>query len=73
MSPSQKKTDYAKVLAAIGAFASKQGMDDVCILEFEHGMILTGSTIVEVGEILNRHQVTHIFSTEDLQKMVKGG
>jgi len=73
MSPSQKRTDYAKVLAAIGTFATKHNLDDVCVIEFEHGMILTGSTIVEVGEVLNRHVVTHIFSNEDLQKMVKGG
>jgi hypothetical protein len=73
MSPSNKKTDYVKVLAAIGNFATKQGLDDVCVMEFEDGMILTGSTIVEVGDILNRHNVTHIFSTQDLQKMLKGG
>ncbi len=73
MSPSNKKMDYAKVLAAIGNYAAKQNMDDVCVLEFEDGMILTGSTIVEVGEVLNRHIVTHIFSNDDLQKMIKGG
>lgn len=73
MSPPHKRTEYAKVLSAIGNFATKQGLDDVCVMEFENGMILTGSTIVEVGDVLNRHTVTHIFSTEDLQKLTKGG
>ena len=73
MSPSRKQLDYAKVLAAIGQFATKKGLTDVCIMEFEDGVILIGSLIYETGEILNRQSVTHIFSTDDLQKMVKGG
>lgn len=73
MSPAHKKIDYAKVLAAIGSYAAKHGLDEVCVMEFEEGMILTGSKIVEAGEVLNRHQMTHIFSSEDLQKMTKGG
>ena len=73
MSPSRKSIDYAKALAAIGNFAAKQGLGDICVMEFEEGMILIGSKIYETGEILNRQSVSHIFSVDDLQKMIRGG
>ncbi len=73
MSPSRKHLDYSKVLASIGQFAAKQGLTDICVMEFEEGMILIGSLIFETGEILNRQTVSHIFSADDLQKLVKGG
>jgi hypothetical protein len=73
MSPSKKQFDYSKVLAALGQFAAKKGISDICVMEFEDGMILIGSVIYETGEILNRQTVSHIFSADDLQKLVKGG
>ena len=73
MAPSQKQLDYAKALAAIGQFATKQGLEDICVMEFEEGMILIGSMIYDTGEILNRQTVSHIFSVDDLQKMIRGG
>jgi hypothetical protein len=73
MSPSRKQFDYVKALAAIGQFAIKQNMTDICVMEFEDGMILIGSIIYETGEILNRQTVSHVFSADDLQKMIKGG
>ena len=73
MSPSRKQFDYAKVLAALGQYAAKQGLSDICVMEFEEGMILIGTIIYETGEIMNRQSVSHIFSTDDLQKMAKGG
>ncbi|MBI5033975.1 MAG: hypothetical protein HZB51_25930 [Chloroflexi bacterium] len=73
MTPSRKQLDYAKALAVIGQFAAKQGLSDICVMEFEEGMILIGSTIYETGEILNRQTVSHIFSVDDLQKMIRGG
>ncbi len=73
MSPSRKQFDYARALAAIGQFATKQGLSDICVMEFEEGMILIGSMIYDTGEILNRQTVSHIFSVDDLQKMIKGG
>ncbi len=73
MNPSRKHLDYPKVLAAIGQFAAKQGLSDICVMEFEEGVILIGSMIYETGEILNRQTVSHIFSADDLQKLMKGG
>lgn len=73
MSHSKLQLNYAQVLAAIGRFVAKQELSDVCILEFEDGMILTGSKIYDSGEMMNRRTETHVFSTDDLHKMSKGG
>jgi hypothetical protein len=73
MSPSRKHFEYGKALAAVGQFAAKQNLNDICVMEFEDGMILIGSLIYETGEILNRQTVSHVFSTDDLLKMIKGG
>ncbi len=64
---------YADAFAAIGRFCSKKSMSDVCVLEFEHGVIVSGSVIFVAGESYRRQIETHVFSEEDLRKMIKGG
>jgi hypothetical protein len=40
-------------------------------MEFEGGMIVTGSRLYETGETLGRRTETHVFSVEDLRRLVK--
>ena len=71
MSNSQIK--YPDVLAALGRFIAKHDLTHVNIMEFEQGFILVGEVFYEVGEVVNRRTETHIFSNDELQKMLKGG
>ena len=62
---------YPNVLAALGRFIAKQQMTDVCILEFEHGVIVTGLVFYSTGETTSRYTKTHVLSAQDLQKLLK--
>ncbi len=63
---------YADAFAAIGRFCAKKSMSDVCILEFEHGVIVSGSVLFVAGDSYQRQVETHVFSEQDLRQMIKG-
>ncbi len=62
---------YPEVLAAIGRFITKQGLTRVCIMEFEDGIIVTGSILFETRESYNHRTETHVLSVADLQRLAK--
>ncbi len=62
---------YPETLAALGRFIAKKGMSDVCIMEFESGVIITGSVLYETHESMNRYIATHVLSQEDLAHLLK--
>ncbi len=62
---------YADALRAIGRFVDKKQLSDVCVLEFEQGLIVTGSILYPAGESYNRNIETHILSLDDLRRLVK--
>ncbi len=66
------RVPYSDAFAAIGHFVSKKNMSDVCVLEFEHGVIVSGSVLFVAGENYRRQVETHVFSVDDLRKMIKG-
>jgi hypothetical protein len=63
---------YPEAFAAIGRLIVQKGLRDVCVLEFEHGLIVTGSVLFEAGENYQRRIETHVLSNEDLNRMIKG-
>ncbi len=63
---------YSDAFAAIGRFVAKKNMSDVCVLEFEHGVIVSGSVIFVAGENYRRQVETHVFSEDDLRRLIKG-
>jgi hypothetical protein len=62
---------YPEVFAAIGRFIAKEKMGDVCVMEFEAGMIITGSVPYSTGETLTHYTETKVLSFEDLQRLAK--
>jgi hypothetical protein len=64
---------YPTVMAAIGRFIAKQQMSDVCMMEFENGIIVTGSVMYSTGETVSRYSKTQVFSADDLRKLIKEG
>ncbi len=73
MSPAKKTFPYPELLHAIGQFVAKRAIGNICIMEFEDGVIVSGTALYETGETLGRHTETHVLSGEDLRRLVKGG
>ena len=73
MSPlGNPQIQYPDAMAAIGRFIATQRLTNVCVMEFENGVIVTGSILYETGESYNRRLETHILSEEDLRRMIRG-
>ena len=64
---------WANVLAAIGRYVAREHLENVCVLEFENGIIVTGSVMYSTGEITSRYTKTQVFSAQDLPKLIKEG
>jgi len=62
---------YPDMLAALGRFIAKLGISDVCVMEFESGVIVTGTKLYATGEQFNRLAETKVLSVEDLKRLVK--
>ena len=73
MSPAKIPIPYPELLRAIGRFIVKRGITNVCVMEFEDGVIVTGTVLYETGETTGRRTETHVLSGEDLHRLVKGG
>lgn len=73
MKPPSKNFSYPELLHAIGKFIAKHGITNICVMEFENGIIVTGVTLYNTGETTGRRTETHILSFEDVQRLIKGG
>lgn len=70
--PLREPIQYPETLAAVGRLLAQKQLQDVCVMEFEDGMIVTGSVLYESGGHLRRTLQTFVLSQDDLRKM-KGG
>jgi hypothetical protein len=71
MKMSQIRPEYSELFVAVGRFVAKKGLTDVCMLEFEQGVIVTGMVLYETGESYNRVTETHILSFDDLRNLMR--
>lgn len=62
---------YTEALGGVARFIQRRHLSDVCILEFEQGIIVTGSALYETGESYNRCTETHVLSVDDLKQIMK--
>ncbi len=62
---------YDLLLAALGRFAEEHRLNELCILEFEEGVILQGTTLVQTAEGYKRLPETHVLSHADAREMVR--
>lgn len=67
----QTQIGYPEAFAALGRFVAKEGISNVCIMEFERGVIVTGSKMYTAGESLKRYIATHVLSNDDVQRLIK--
>lgn len=63
---------YPEALAAVGRFIVKQGLSNVCVMEFEKGIIITGSVLYEAGESYQRRMEVHVLSEQELRHLIGG-
>lgn len=63
--------EYPEAFAALGRFVAKEGITNVCVMEFERGVIVTGSKVYAAGESLKQYIATHVLSNDDLQQLIK--
>jgi hypothetical protein len=62
---------YPEVFAAIGRFINRKKLRDVCVMEFEGGLIVSGSVFFDKGEGFGRTIETQVFSFDELRQLVK--
>lgn len=70
---SDKHIDYTRLMATVGRYIAKKNLSDVCVMEFEHGILIVGSALYDAGEDTRRRTETHVLSLDELERMVKGG
>lgn len=73
--PSQalKGISYAELFTALGKFIVSKQLKDVCVMEFEEGVIVTGTVIYEVTSGYRRRQDTFVFAGDELRLLLDTG
>ena len=61
---------YEKLLQAIGRFCDEQKLDEICVMEFEEGLILRALQVESTGEGYVRRAVTHTWSYDQVAGMI---
>lgn len=61
---------YTELFPALGKFIQDQELNDVVVMEFEEGIIITGTKIIDAREEYNHSIETHILSAQDLRALL---
>ncbi len=69
----QTKLDYPQLMTTVGRYIAKKNLCDVCVMEFEHGILIVGTVLYQTDEGTERHTETHALSIEELERLVKEG
>lgn len=72
-SPALKGVSYTDLFTAVGKFIASKGLRDVCVMEFEEGIIVTGTVIYEVTAGFRRRQDTFVFAGDELRLLLETG
>ena len=62
--------NYPELFVALGKYIADQKLDRVCVLEFEEGFIISGSTIYEGSDGFRRTLQTRVLSDQDLKALI---
>ena len=65
------KLGYEKILRAIGKYCDQHKLDEVCLLEFEKGVVLQGLRVESTSEGYIRELVSETWSYEQIAAMAK--
>ncbi len=67
----QPRLSYEQVLQAVGRYAEKERLRDICLLEVERGMIIQGRALISTREGFNYDLRTKILSHDDLKRLLE--
>ena len=62
--------NYLELFPALGKFIIEKKLQDVCVMEFEDGIIVAGSVLFDRRSGVGRAQETFVLSAEDLEKLI---
>ena len=65
------KLGYEKMLRAVGRFCDEHKLDEVCLLEFEKGVILQGLEVQSTSDGYIRRLISQTWSYEQIAAMSK--
>jgi hypothetical protein len=61
---------YPDLFAALGKFIEDKKLENVCVMEYEDGVIISGYVVYESHSILRRAQETFVLPMEELKRMM---
>ncbi len=67
----KSRLGYEKILRAIGHYCDQHRLDEVCLMEFDKGVVLQGFQVESTGEGYRRQITTHTLSYEQISDIVK--
>ncbi len=71
--PAHAKIAYTDLFPALGKFITNKGLKDVCVMEFEGGIIVTGTIVYEVTGGFRRAIETYVMSPDEIRLMLESG
>ncbi|RIK31003.1 MAG: hypothetical protein DCC52_05800 [Chloroflexi bacterium] len=72
-SPALKSVSYTDLFSAVGKFVTSKKLQDVCVMEFEEGVIVTGVIVYETPTGYQRRQDTFVFAGDELRLLIETG
>lgn len=69
--PQPRRLRYEDALQAVGRYAEKERLRDICLLEVEGGMVIQGRAIINTREGFDFVLRTKILSHDDLERLLE--
>ncbi len=68
--PQPRKLRYEEALQAVGRYAEKERLRDLCLLEVEGGMVVQGHALISTREGFDLALRTKVLSYEELERVL---
>jgi len=69
--PQPRRLRYEEALRAVGRYAEKERLRDICLLEVEGGMVIQGRALINTREGFDFALRTKILSHDDLERLLE--
>lgn len=69
--PQPRRLRYEEALQAVGRYAEKERLRDICLLEVEGGMVIQGHALITTREGFGLALRTKILSHDDLERLLE--
>ncbi|MFQ6000160.1 MAG: hypothetical protein ACE5LG_00660 [Anaerolineae bacterium] len=69
--PQPRRLRYEEALQAVGRYAEKERLRDICLLEVEGGIVIQGRALINTREGFDFTLRTKILSHDDLERLLE--